>query len=387
MKLSPDNILQFLTDEKPQMTRFLEKLAFAESPSHVKDSQKNVQKILTDALKEMGFYVVHFPGRNTGGLLYARPTNRKKNQPIQMLIGHCDTVWPLKTLDQMPVKVKDGNMRGPGVYDMKAGLTQIIFALKTLLKFNVEIGVTPVVMINSDEEIGSVESQTNIARIAAIANRAFVLEPALGISGKLKTQRKGIGEFTITVRGKAAHAGLDPGKGVNAIVELSMLVQQLYAMNDLENGISVNVGMIEGGIGANVVAPESKAVVDVRVPTTEDGKRIESEILGLSASRDDVEVEVTGAINRPPMVYTARNRQLWERAKIAGSKLGIELDEGMAGGASDGNLTTQFTATLDGLGAIGDGAHAMHEYMMLDKMAERTALLVMLLLDKPMKQQ
>jgi glutamate carboxypeptidase len=241
------------------------------------------------------------------------------------------------------------------------------------------------VLINSDEEIGSRESTTIIKRLAKVANRAYVLEPPLGLEGQLKTARKGLGRFTLKVTGKAAHAGLDPQKGINAIVELSHQVQQLYAMNDFEKGITVNVGTIEGGISPNMVAPESKAVVDVRVLTEADGEFITKKIRGLKSHLPNVKLKVEGGIGRPPMEKTERNQELWKMAQRQGQHLGIELEQATAGGGSDANTTSIFTATLDGLGTPGDGAHATHEYIFESKLIERTALLALLLLAETLK--
>ena len=270
---------------------------------------------------------------------------------------------------------------------MKAGLTQMVFALKVIDNLSLETPLTTILLINSDEEIGSHESREAIKRLARIAERAFVMEPPLGIEGKLKTARKGIGRFTITVTGKAAHAGLDPGKGINAIVELSHQVQHLYDMNDFEKGITVNIGTIEGGISPNVVAPKSKAVVDVRVLNNEDGKAITEKIHGLRPNLPDVKIKVEGGMGRPPMERTSRNQKLWKLAQAKALLLGLQLEEATAGGGSDGNTTSTFTATLDGLGTTGDGAHAQHEFIFTDQLPERTALLTLLLLSNSLKQQ
>jgi glutamate carboxypeptidase len=361
------------------MKRLLQCLVQNESPSHDPESQAGILKVLEDELRALGYHVIRMPGKKTGGYLYARPIKRKKNKPLQLLIGHCDTVWKKNTLIDMPITSKDGKMSGPGIYDMKSGLTQLIFSLKAIEEYAYEVALTPVIIINSDEEIGSFESTRTIKRLAKIAERAFVLEPPLGLDGKLKTARKGIGRFTITVQGVAAHAGLDPGKGVNAIVELSHQVQQLYAMNDFEKGITVNVGTIQGGVSANVVASESKAVVDVRVENEVDGDFITDKIYSLKPFLPDVKLQIEGGIGRPPMERTDRNQRLWKLAKAKALLLGLELTEAMAGGGSDGNTTSIFTATLDGLGTPGDGAHARHEFIYQEQLPERTALLTLLL--------
>jgi glutamate carboxypeptidase len=308
------------------------------------------------------------------------PADRKRHRPHQLILGHCDTVWPIGTLDTMPVKTEDGTFWGPGSYDMKAGLVQGLFAIEALGAAGVgALPVTPVFFINSDEEIGSHDSTRLIVRFARGADRCLVLEPSLGPEGNLKTERKGVGRFWITVRGVAAHAGLDPGKGASAILELSHIIQKLFALNDPEKGITVNVGTIDGGLSPNMVAPESKAAVDVRVPTREDASRIERAIHGLVAETPGTEVIVEGSVRRPPMERTPGNVRLWELAQRGAEELGIEIDQAAAGGGSDGNTTSLFAPTLDGLGAVGAGAHAETEHLMLDKMVERSALLARLL--------
>jgi len=388
---SPDKIValtkEYLLTRKEDMILFLNELVSIESPSDKINSQHQILGYLRDRFTAMGYLAIHMYGKNTGGYLYARPKNRKKHLPHQLLIGHCDTVWPLGTIDKMPLSYIEGKIKGPGVYDMKAGITQIIFSLMAIRDMNIITKVEPVVFINSDEETGSRESTNALKRLAKLANRAYVLEPPLGLNGKLKTARKGLGRFTITVRGKAAHAGLDPTKGVNAIVELSQQVQRLYAMNDLDNGISVNIGMIEGGISPNVIAPLSKAVIDVRVLKEADGDMITKKIKSLKPIHNDVVMEIEGGIGRPPMEKTPRNQDLWEMAKKQGQQLGIDLEEATAGGGSDANTTSLYTATLDGLGTPGDGAHAAHEYILQNKLIERTALLTLLLLLEPLNKK
>ena len=376
-------ILDYLNENRQLMVDFLSKLVLAESPSTSPEAQALPLTILWEALDELDFAVQVVPGRETGGYLQAAPkenSGENGSLPQQLLLGHCDTVWPLGTLKRMPLVVQDNVVRGPGVFDMKGGLTQMIFALRTLR----EVGVTPVyapaVLINTDEEIGSRESRPVILQQAQQVERAFVLEPALGLPGKLKTARKGVGSFEIIAHGRAAHAGLDPGKGVSAVLALSYLVQDLHALNDPEKGISVNVGIIEGGLQANVIAPECRAVVDVRVPSKKDAQRLQETIFGLSLPMSDIRLEISGRFGRPPLEPTPENQALWRTAEELARELGTTLDQGMAGGGSDGNYTSLYTATLDGLGAVGDGAHADHEFIFVDKMVERTALLALLLM-------
>ena len=375
-----EDILTFCKENQGQMIQFLKDLVQIETPSKDPASQQPILQLLCSELEKLSFHAMLQPGLETGGFLYARQGSRNRSKRLQLLLGHCDTVWDKNTLNKMPITNRNGTLTGPGVYDMKAGLTQMIFALKVIQSLELNMPLSPVVLINSDEEIGSIESGHIIQKLARISDRAYVLEPPLGLDGKLKTARKGIGRFTLTVEGKAAHAGLDPTKGVNAIVELSHLVQKLYAMNDYDKGITVNVGTIQGGVSPNVVAPMSQAVVDVRVETIEDGEYITNKIFGLNSHSEEVNVQIKGGIGRPPMERTERNQSLWNLAKTNAEMLGIELEQGKAGGGSDGNTTSLYTATLDGLGTTGDGAHALHEHILIDHLPERTALLAMLLL-------
>jgi glutamate carboxypeptidase len=373
------DILDYLRGRQDQLLRALRRMTEAESPSDVPSTQEPIRGIIAEALHELGFMVRKIPGKESGGMLHARPTGRR-GRPAQLLLGHYDTVWPVGTLAEMPFQRSGDVVRGPGVYDMKGGVAQILLAIDALKHFGMEPEVTPHVFLNSDEEIGSRESRRYIESLAPLMNRVFVLEPSLGPSGKLKTARKGIGRFTVTVTGQAAHAGLDPGAGASAILELSHVIQSLFALNDLDRGVTINVGTIDGGLRPNVVAPESQAVVDVRVETAEDASQVEASIRGLQPVVAGTSLTVSGGFGRPAMERTPRNRRLWRLACRLGSDLGLELEQGLAGGGSDGNFTSQHTATLDGLGAVGEGAHARHEQLRLGPTIERAALLALLLM-------
>lgn len=379
-----DRILTAALEEKEAMLSFLVDLASLESPSDVPEAQAPVQALLTSALETVGYRVTKVRGVETGGYLFASPRDRIRNRPTQLLLGHCDTVWREGTLETMPLVREGGCLRGPGVFDMKGGLAQMIFALRILRKLDLEPEVTPVVLVNSDEEIGSPESERGIRRIARRVVRAFIPEPAMGDAGRLKTERKGVGRFTVRAVGKAAHAGLDPGGGASAILELSHVIQALHSMTDLDRGISVNVGVISGGTRPNVIAAEATAVVDLRVRSAEDGAQVEAWIRGLVPTVPGTRLEIEGGLVVPPLERTPRNRALWEAARAAAEEdLGLTLEEAASGGGSDGNTTSQLTATLDGLGAVGDGAHAAHEFLYVDRHVERCALLARLLLLAP----
>jgi glutamate carboxypeptidase len=231
--------------------------------------------------------------------------------------------------------------------------------------------------------VGSGDSRKIIERLARRADRAIVLEPALGITGMIKTARKGTGSFRIRVEGKAAHAGLAPEEGVSAILEMAHVIQELFALNDPARGITVNVGTVGGGLRPNVVAPDSHAEVDVRVPTWDDARRLGDSIGGMRPSTDGVKLSVTGGFDRPPMEKSPANQSLWELCRSLGAGIGMELEDGTAGGASDGNFTSQFCATLDGMGAVGHGAHAHHEHILIEETLRRCELLALLLLSPP----
>jgi glutamate carboxypeptidase len=373
-------VREYLEGRRDRMVELLVELASLESPTDVPESQAPVQASLTRALEERGMRVRRVAGRLTGGLLYATPRRRVRRRPAQLLIGHSDTVWPIGTLATMPVTVDDGHVRGPGTFDMKAGLVQGIFALEALAALGLEPPATPVWIINSDEEIGSPESARWVRQVARCAARALVLEPSYGPEGRLKTARKGVGRFRVTVRGIPAHAGLEPTAGASAIFEMADVVLRLRALNDPERGTTINVGTIRGGTRRNVVAAEAVADVDLRVATAEEGRAVAEVIHRMQAKTRGTSIHVDGGLATPPLEPTARNRALWCQALLAGQHLGLALQEITAGGASDGNTTSQYTATLDGLGAIGDGAHARHESVSIVAMPERAALLAELLM-------
>jgi glutamate carboxypeptidase len=365
------------------MVALLRDLALLESPSLVPSSQEPVLDRLSAELAAGGLDVRRLSGRTSGGQLLARlPRTERRGRPCQLLLGHCDTVWPLGTLASMPVEIRDGRLAGPGVYDMKGGLVQGVFALRALRELGLEPPAAPVFFINSDEEIGSEDSIARLLRLTRCMRRVFVLEPSLGPAGRLKTRRKGALRFFVHVYGKAAHSGLDPEKGASAIHELARVILRLCALADRERGVSVNVGVVSGGLRRNVVAPEAQAEIDFRVLRMEDARAIESYMRELAAETPGTRLEVKGEMDRPPLEPTPGNQILWEAAVRHAGALGFALEEGTAGGASDGSFTSQIVPTLDGMGAVGDGAHATHEHVEIARMPERAALLALLLLEK-----
>jgi glutamate carboxypeptidase len=374
-------LLARLEGQQEEMVSLLADLAELESPSDEPATQEGMLARLTTELESCGLQVRRFRGRKSGGALLAFPPRSiRSGRPLQLLLGHADTIWPSGSLATMPVVLRDGRLYGPGVFDMKGGLVQALFALRALAALGHEMPAYPAVFINTDEEIGSVDSGKQVRHLAHIASRVFVLEPSLGPDGRLKTRRKGVGQFVLTARGKAAHAGLEPERGASAVLALAKAVIRIADLADPSRGIDVNVGVISGGLRGNVVAPTARADVDVRVVDPEQGEELTAKLASLVSEVPGTLLEVTGGFDRPPLLPNPRNRALFERAQLVGRALDLAIEEGTAGGASDGNTTSLFTATLDGLGAVGGGAHADHEHVEVDRLPERAALLSLLLL-------
>jgi glutamate carboxypeptidase len=375
-------LLGWLRDHEQDLVVLVERLVVAESPSVEPAAQLGAFAVLADELTRARCHVRRVRGTGVGDHLYARPATRRHGAPFQLLVGHMDTVWPLGTLECMPIR-RDGDLLfGPGTYDMKAGLAQLVFALRALDACDLSPTVTPVVFVNTDEEIGSDDSERMIRMLARSAMRAFVLEGGEGPGGRLKIARKGVGRYRLTVRGRASHAGTSFERGVSAILELSHQVPRLFALNDPDRGVTVNVGTVDGGLRPNVVAPEATAEIGVRVPTLQAAQRLDRAIRGLGPVLPESALEITGGIGRPPMEANRRNRELLGVAQRLASCLGIELDDaGLVGGASDANTTSLFTATLDGLGPLGGGDHALDEHVSIASITERAALLALLLLE------
>ena len=374
-------LLEYMQGRRGPMVDLLVAVASLESPSDVRESQAGAQGAFRRALEERGFKVRHVVGRRTGGLLYGRPAKRRRGVPAQVLIGHSDTVWPLGTTQTIPVVVDGDRVSGPGVFDMKAGIVQGIFAMEALAALGLEPPATPVWIINSDEEMGSPDSRRWIRRVAKRASRAFILEPAYGQDGRLKTARKGIARFRVTVRGVPAHAGLDPTAGASAIVEMAHVILELSRLTNLELGTTLNVGTVRVGTRPNVTAAEAYADVDVRVFTAAAGDEISRAIHAIQPKTPRTSILVEGGMGTLPLERTERNRALWRQAAAVGERFGLKLEEYTSGGVSDGNTPSQLTATRDGLGALGDGAHARHEWISIDGMVSRAAFLAELLME------
>ncbi|MFT4626696.1 MAG: glutamate carboxypeptidase [Myxococcota bacterium] len=359
-------------------------LVTLESPTCAPAACEPVFDHIRSALADLGYRSVRLPGTTTAGALLSVPPETSLSEPLQLVVGHVDTVWPLGTLARMPYRVVDGVATGPGVYDMKAGIVQLLWALRGIAELGLAPAVQPVVFLNADEEIASPDSGDWLDRLATLADRALVLEPSHGQHGALKTARKGVAHYTVRAHGRCAHAGLEPERGVHAILEMSHVVQALCGMADAEAGLTVNPGVIRGGTRRNVVPHGCEVDVDVRAPTSAGVADADRRIRALTPTVPGARLEITGRLTKAPMESTPASQRLWRRAAAHGHDLGLALEQRAVGGASDGNTTSQRCPTLDGLGAVGDGAHAPSEHVQVDTMPDRAALLALLLLDPPL---
>ncbi len=306
------------------------------------------------------------------------PGRGKRGQILAL--GHSDTVWPMGTLRNMPFREAEGRLWGPGVLDMKSGIAFFVYAVQALREMDIPVARKVVLQLNSDEETGSEASRALTEKNARRSVAVLVLEPGTGLTGKLKTARKGVGAFTVRVRGKASHAGVDFPAGASAVLELARQIDRIAGFTNLDRGITVNPGVIAGGTRSNVIAAEAQAEVDIRVRRLKDAAGLEKKFRRLKPFDKRCAIEITGGLNRPPMERSAGIVQLFRLAQKLGRELGVQVEESMTGGGSDGNFTAALgVATLDGLGAVGEGAHAANESILTDRIADRTALLAKLL--------
>jgi len=364
--------------ELPAALTLLKELAAWESPSSDKAAVDACSAYVAVRLRELGAEVAAVPQTAAGDQLTARwPGTDRACQFLTLC--HLDTVWPKGTLATMPLREDAGRLFGPGVYDMKAGTAILLTALKVLK----DAGLLPRhpvrMLFTGDEEVGSVTSRNLIETEAQLSCLTIVLEPAL-TNGQLKTFRKGVGGFTVVARGRAAHAGGDHQKGINAIEELAYQIPILQKLTDYESGTTVNVGTIKGGSASNVVPERAEMEVDFRISQIAEIDRVMAAVQGLNPVLAGARLEISGGLNRPPMEHNATMIKTFEQARRLAAGIGLSLEEGSTGGGSDGNFTAALgTPTLDGMGAIGDGAHADHEHVVISSLADRAALLAVIL--------
>lgn len=369
-------LFRFLERQREGMLQTLRELVERESPSHDKAAVDRLGEFVAQEFKRVGGQIIVHPDPSVGNHLQVEFPAKVGGGPPILLLGHLDTVWEAGTLRAMPFEVRDGRALGPGVFDMKAGITQMIYALAALREVRGSLKRRVTVLLNSDEEVSSESSRTLIEGLARRSVAVLVCEPAHGLEGAVKTSRKGVGEYAVRVTGKAAHAGLDYEKGASAIAELAKQITLLEKFTDLERGVTVNVGVIRGGTRTNVIADEAVAEVDVRIRRPGDAKVLERKFRALKPFDRRCRLEVSGGIERPPMPRSPAVARLYNLAKGVARSLGLDLQEAAVGGGSDGNFTAALgIPTLDGLGGVGEGAHAKHESVLVAELPRRAALL------------
>jgi len=350
----------------------LRKLVEIESPSDNKAAVDSAVALVAGWAQQLGGRAKLHRQREFGDILELRfgPT-RSSRKPI-LLLGHLDTVWPLGTLKSMPWREDATRIYGPGVLDMKAGVVMALTAIRALKETGIKRPIT--LLLNSDEEFGSPVSRPITERLARISEAVLVLEPAQGLA--CKTARKGVGDYRLEVTGVASHSGVDFERGHSAVLELARLLEKVATFTDLRIGRTVNPGVIGGGTRSNVIAASAWAEVDVRIARASDAPKLDRLFRSLKCQDRACEITITGGLNRPPMERKPGTVALYKRARKLAAELGFTLDEAATGGGSDGNFTAALgIPTLDGLGAVGEGAHAAHESIVTEHLIPRTALL------------
>ena len=375
--------LAYFNERRDEIVSTIRELVEIESPSDNKAAVDRVAEAIAEKFSRLGGEVRFHRAKDFGSHLQVN-FGGKSAKPV-LLLGHYDTVYPLGTLATMPCRVERNQLTGPGVLDMKSGIALMLHALAALQDWHggspgKEQGgglPRPVnVLLVSDEEVGSDSSRAITEALAKRAAAVLVLEPSYGRQGAVKTARKGVGEYLVKVTGKASHAGLDFQKGVNAILELARQIERISRFTDLKKGLTVNVGIVSGGSRTNVVPAEAAAQVDVRIARMKDAAGIDKKMRSLRPFHRKCKIEISGGNNRPPMERTAGVAALYAQASAIARELGWKLGEAAVGGGSDGNFTAGLgIPTLDGLGAVGDGAHAPHEHILISELPRRAALI------------
>lgn len=376
----PRSLLKLLTPRLPEMLSTLQRFVTTESPSLEKTAADRCCGLVAAEWRKRGVQVERLAQKHRGDhLRITWPPSKARSQGQLLVLGHYDTVYATGMLAKMPFRVTGGKAYGPGTFDMKAGIVQALFALDALQRSGTPMSKRLVFLWTSDEEIGSESSRKLIEAEARRSDAVFVLEPSLGPRGLLKTSRKGVGEAEMIVHGRASHAGLAPEKGVNAIHELALQIARVKEWNDPRRGVTVNAGIVEGGTRVNVIPERARGVVDLRAARISDMRLLEKRLRALRPVLPGARLLIRGGFNRSPMERKV-SAGLFARAKSLASQMGLSLGESAAGGGSDGNLTAALgIPTLDGLGAVGDGAHSPGEYVLIKTMPARAALLAALL--------
>ncbi|HKW25330.1 MAG TPA: M20 family metallopeptidase [Terriglobales bacterium] len=372
-------LLRSLQQRREAMVETLRQMVELESPSDNKGAVDRLGEFLAEQFAVAGGQPKFHRQSERGNHLQVDFSGADARRPVMML-GHFDTVWALGTLAKMPWRVEKGRAWGPGSYDMKSGITLMLHALVALRGLRGELPRPVTVLLNTDEEVGSHTSRAIIERLARESAAVMIMEPSAGLKGAVKTARKGVGEYCLKVTGIPAHAGISPQEGASAIVELARQIVKVSGFVDLKRGISVNTGVVEGGTRSNVVAAEASALVDVRIARVRDAAYIDKKLHALRPGNKKCRLQLTGRINRLPMERTNGVAALYEKARDAAARLDWKLEEASTGGASDGNFTAALgVPTLDGLGGVGEGAHAFNESVIIEELPRRAALIAMLI--------
>jgi glutamate carboxypeptidase len=368
--------LHHLEQRQGQLVQSIRELVEIESPSDNKPAVDRIGQFLTAKFEALGGQTKFHRSTEFGDSLQIDfPSPNSSDKPV-LLLGHSDTVYPLGTLAKMPYKIANGRLHGPGVLDMKSGIAFMLHAIEALQSWHGKLPRPVTVFLVSDEEVGSRSSRPITEALAKKSAGVLVLEPAAGLRGAVKTARKGVGEYTLRVKGIASHAGLDPGKGHSAILELARQLAVIAKLNDLRSGVSVNPGKIIGGTRSNVVAAEAQAVIDVRIKNAGQARSIDRNLHSLKPFDKHCKLQMIGGINRLPMERTAGVAGLYKKAQAVAKHLDWKLEEAAVGGGSDGNFTAGMgIPTLDGMGGVGEGAHAVHEYIIISELPRRALLL------------
>jgi glutamate carboxypeptidase len=375
-----DPLLQFARSQERELIALIRQMVECESPSDEAPSVNRFVELIADSVSGLAKTRTLSGGRFGKILLCEMNLPGRKKSGQVLALGHSDTVWPIGTLRGMPFRQADGRLWGPGVLDMKAGIAFFLTAVKGLRELDIPVASKVLLQLNPDEEVGSEASRGATEKNAAASKAVLVLEPGTGMTGKLKTARKGVGDFTVTVKGRASHAGVDFEAGASAVLELARQIDRIAGFTQLKKGITVNPGVVSGGTRSNVVAAEARAEIDIRVLKLRDVPALERKFRALKPFDRRCRIEVEGGLNRPPMERSPGIVQLFRLAQELGREIGVEVEESLTGGGSDGNFTAALgIPTLDGLGAVGEGAHAAIESILIDRMADRTALLGKLL--------
>jgi glutamate carboxypeptidase len=374
----------YLGKHLPALVDLIGEFVECESPSDSPEAVNRFVDLLVDRTRDIAdASVIEAAGFGRHLRLEFRTQNRHPPSGQILALGHSDTVWTLGTLREMPFRQADGRLWGPGVFDMKAGIAFFLYAVRMLIELQLPVARRIVLLLVSDEEVGSPSSRPITEKEAAQSDCVLVLEPGTGSQGKLKTARKGIGHYVITVAGRASHAGVDFENGASAIVELARQIPIIAALTDLGRGLTVNPGVVRGGTRSNVVSSHAQVEVDVRVKTLQDWAAVDARLRALKPFDTRCELTVEGSLNRPPMVRSPAIGSLFDQAQQIARDLGFALDDSETGGGSDGNFTAALgIPTLDGLGAVGEGAHARNESIFLAPVVDRVSLLAALLAAK-----